>query len=174
MFAQLSAWYALWAPDAPSAIAASPLLPASFRPSEPVTNRQFFERSLDQAGIAEGRCGVDNALRMVAATGPNAFDWYFPTRLRIDLLGAASLRDDAVTRRLGLRLRHLRTIDVPLYAFATGAYPSAVTGARAFLARSYSPKGKARIVSDASSYYRKNKATAALLCGRRERHRNSL
>lgn len=150
VFAQLSAWYALWAPDAPSAIAASPVLPASFRPSEPVTNRQFFEGSLGQAGIAAGRCGVDNAMRMVAATGPNAFDWYFPTRLRIDLLGAASLRDDPITRRLGLRLRHLKAIDAPLYAFATGDYPSAAGAAWVLLAHSRSPKGKATVVSDAT------------------------
>jgi pimeloyl-ACP methyl ester carboxylesterase len=148
VFAQLAAWYALWAPDAPSEIAASPLLPPSFRPTEPVTNREFFERSLAAGGISAERCGVDGALRMVGAVNPNAFDWYFPTRLKIDLLGAARLRDDPVARRLGLRLRHLREISVPVYALATGDIPTTATGAKALLASSRSPKGKARIVSD--------------------------
>lgn len=147
VFAELAAWYALWAPDAPSAIAASPLLPASFRPAEPVTNRGFFERSLVQGGITPERCGAD-ALRVVGSTNPNGFDWYFPARLKLDLFGASSLRDDPVTRQLGLRLRHLREVDVPLYAFATGDIPTTTAGARAFLARSRSPQGKARIVSD--------------------------
>lgn len=150
VFGQLAAWYTLWAPDAPSALASSPLLPASFRPAGPVTNRQFFEASLDGAGIAVARCGVENAVRMVGSTNPNAFDWYFPARLRIDLLGAASLRSDAVTRRLGIagRLRHLGRVDVPVYAFATGDVPTTAAGARAFLARSSSPRAQASIVSD--------------------------
>lgn len=148
VFAQLAAWYALWAPDAPSAIAASPLLPPSFRPSGPVSNRQFFESSLAGGGISASRCGVDGALRMVGATNPNAFDWYFPTRLRIDLLGAASLRDDPVTRRLGLRLRHLAGIEVPVYAFATGDIPSVAVGARALLARSRAPRKASLVVDD--------------------------
>ncbi len=151
VFGQLAAWYTLWAPDAPSALATSPLLPASFKPSGPVSNRQFFEGSLGQAGISAERCGVDNAVRMVGSNGPNAFDWYFPARLKIDLLGAASLAPDPVTRRLGLasRLKHLRAVNVPLYAFATGDIPTTAAGARAFLARSSSPKAASMIVSDA-------------------------
>jgi pimeloyl-ACP methyl ester carboxylesterase len=150
VFGQLAAWYALWAPDAPSALAASPLLPASFKPAGPVSNRQFFETSLGQAGISAARCGLDSAARMVGANSPNAFDWYFPSRLKIDLLGAASLSPDPVTRRLGLaaRLKHLKAIDVPLYAFATGDIPTTASGARAFLARSSAPRARSLVVSD--------------------------
>lgn len=150
VFAQLAASYARTAPDSPSTLARSPLLPAAFRPSGEVTNAQFFAGSLGQAGIDVESCGVDGASRMVAASAPNAFDWYFPTRLRIDLLGAASLRPDPVTRLLDLRLRHLRTIDVPTYAFATGDIPSTLTGARNLLARSRVPRGASVLAQDAA------------------------
>jgi pimeloyl-ACP methyl ester carboxylesterase len=150
VFAQLAAGYARSAPDGPSALARSPLLPAAFRPSGEVTNAQFFAGSLGQAGIDVERCGVDGAARMVGASAPNAFDWYFPTRLRIDLLGAASLRADPVTRLLGLRLRHLPTIDVPMYAFATGDIPSTLVGARNLLARSRVPRAASVLAQDAA------------------------
>ncbi len=149
VFAQLAASYARAAPDSPSALARSPLLPAAFRPSGEVTNAQFFAGSLGQAGIDVARCGLDGATRMVGASAPNAFDWYFPTRLRIDLLGAASLRPDPVTRLLGLRLRHLAGIDVPTYAFATGDIPSTLTGARKLLARSSVPRAASVLTQDA-------------------------
>jgi hypothetical protein len=149
VFAQLAASYARVAPDAPSALALSPLLPEAFRPSGEVTNAQFFVGSLGQAGIDVARCGVDGASRMVGSSSPNAFDWYFPTRLKIDLLGAASLRPDPVTRLLGLRLRHLAGIDVPTYAFATGDIPSTLTGARNLLARSRVPRAASVLTQDA-------------------------
>lgn len=149
VFAQLAAGYARSAPEEPSSLARSPLLPAAFRPSGEVTNAQFFAGSLGQAGIDVERCGLDGASRMVGASAPNAFDWYFPTRLRIDLLGAASLRPDPVTRLLGLRLRHLTGIDVPLYAFATGDIPSTLTGARNLLARSRVPRSASILAQDA-------------------------
>jgi len=148
IFGQLAAMEALWAPDAPSAVATSPLLPASFRPSSPVTNRGFFESSLAQGGISIANCGFDGAVRMVGSNQPNAFDWYFPTRLRIDLLGAASLAPGPVTNLLGLRERHLAAVNVPLYAFATGDIPTTATGARAFLAKSKSPRARSLVTSD--------------------------
>jgi pimeloyl-ACP methyl ester carboxylesterase len=149
VFGQLAAWHALWAPDAVSELARSPLLPAAFRPGTDVTNAEFFARSAAQAGINVATCGAQNAARMAGSSGPNAFDWYFPTRLRIDLLGAASLRPDPVTRLLGLRERHLRAIDLPLYAFATGDIPATLTGARAFLAKSRSARSRATLAQDA-------------------------
>lgn len=148
VFGQVAAMYAKWAPDAPSEIAKSPLLPASFRPATPVSNRQFFEQSLAQAGIDVRNCGFDGAVRMVGSSAPNAFDWYFPTRLEIDLIGAASLSPDPVTRLLGLRERHLRAIDVPVYAFATGDIPATLTGARALIRESRSPRSRSLLTSD--------------------------
>lgn len=150
VFAQLAAGYARTAPDSPSSLARSPLLPAAFRPSGEVTNAEFFAGSLGQAGIDVGRCGLDAASRMVGAKGPNAFDWYFPTRLKVDLVGAASLRPDPVTRLLGLRLRHLATIDAPTYAFATGDIPTTLVGARNLLARSRVPRDASVLARDAT------------------------
>jgi pimeloyl-ACP methyl ester carboxylesterase len=148
VFAQLAATYARTAPDRPSALARSPLLPPAFRPETEVTNRAFFARSLGEAGISAERCGLDGASRMVGSTEPDAFDWYFPTRLKIDLVGAASLRPDPVTRLLGLRVRHLAAIDLPVYAFATGDIPSTLTGARNLLARSDVPRASSVLAQD--------------------------
>ncbi len=148
VFGQLAAMYALWAPDAPSELAASPLVPAEYRPPGEPTNLDFLRFALTRTGVSPERCGLPNALRLVGASGPNAFDWYFPTRLKIDLIGAASLSPDPVTRLLGLRLHHLSTVDVPLYSFSTGDLPSARKGARAFLDRSASPRGDAVVEHD--------------------------
>lgn len=150
VFGQLAAMHALWAPGAPSALAASPLVPDAYRPPGTPTNLDFLRYALTQSGIDPDRCGIENALRLVGATEPNSFDWYFPTRLKIDLLGAASLGDDPVTRLLGLRLRHLATIDLPLYAFSTGDVPAARTGAQALLAQSRSPRADAVVEHDAT------------------------
>lgn len=112
------------------------------------TNAEFFSFGLAAAGIDAKRCGLENAAAMVGAARQNAFDWYFPTRFRIDLLAAASLRPDPVTRLLGLRVSHLPEIDLPLYAFATGDIPATLTGARALLAQSRSPRAKALLAAD--------------------------
>ena len=58
---------------------------------------------------------------------------------------------NATTRLLGLRLLHRREIDLPLYAFASDIAPGRIlTAARAFIAGSRSPAGKAVIVADES------------------------
>ena len=148
VFAQLAALHAQLAPDAPSALAQSPLVPPEFRLPGAPTNAEFFAYALGPAGIDVANCGLENAARMVGARGQNSFDWYFPTRLRIDLLGASSLRLDPVTRLLGLRVRHLREVDVPVYAFATRDVPRTLDGARKLVSRSRSPRSKALLVRD--------------------------
>ena len=150
VLAQLSAWYASWAPDAPSAIAASPLVPPELRPPGSPTNAGFFAFAAGSVGIQVDRCGPARAAALVGAPEPNTLDWYFPTRLRIDLLGAASLERDPVTRFLGYgsRLRHLRTIDLPIYAFETRDIPDTIAGAKALIAASASPPGRAALVHD--------------------------
>ena len=52
-------------------------------------------------------------------TNPNATEWYYPRRLRLDFDAASSLRQTPAARYLGLRLLHGGEIDLPLYAFST-------------------------------------------------------
>ncbi len=150
VLAQLSAWYASWAPDAPSAIAVSPLVPAELRPPGSPTNAGFFAFAAASVGVQVGRCGPARAAALVGSPQPNTLDWYFPTRLRIDLLGAASLEPDPVTRLLGYgsKLRHLSTIGLPVYAFETRDIPNTIDGAKALIASSASPPGQAALVRD--------------------------
>ena len=64
-------------------------------------------------------------------TPPNATEWYYPRRLRLDIDAASPLRQTAAARHLGLRLMHGEDIDVPLYAYSTDLTEGAVArGAR--------------------------------------------
>jgi hypothetical protein len=58
--------------------------------------------------------------RAFAANDPNATEWYYPRRLLLDIDAANDLRMNAAARVVGLRLRHGREIDLPLYAYSTG------------------------------------------------------
>ena len=149
---QIAALYALSAPDQPSVLAANPLVPAQFRPPGSPTNADFFAFAAKDAGIDVAHCGAARAARLAAAQPHTLSSWYYPSLLDVELIGAASLRPDPVTRLLGLaaRLRHLGAIDVPLYAFATGDIPTTLAGARAFLDRSRSPRSAAVLMQDAS------------------------
>ncbi len=146
VFAQLAALSAQVAPEAPSTLAQSPLVPASLRPPGNPTNAQFLAYAAGDDGFDAGHCGLQNIASLLA--GPDAVEWYFPTRLRIDLLGASSLRPDPVTRLLGLRLTHLHEIDVPVYAFATSAYPGTLAGARTLIAESHAPRSSSLLTQD--------------------------
>jgi hypothetical protein len=57
--------------------------------------------------------------RAFSANRPNATEWYYPRRLLLDIDAASDLRMNAAARFLGLRLRHGRAIDLPLYAYGT-------------------------------------------------------
>ncbi len=149
---QIAALYALRAPDAPSVLAANPLVPAQFRPPGSPTNADFFAFAAKAASIDVAHCGLSEAARLVSAEPHTLSSWYYPSRLDIDLIGAASLRPDPITRLLGLagHLQHLAGVNVPLYAFATGDIPTTSAGARTFLSRSHSPRRSAVIASDAT------------------------
>ena len=46
-------------------------------------------------------------------------DWYYPERLTIDTEAAGSLTETSAAKVLGLRLYHLKQVDVPLYVIQT-------------------------------------------------------
>jgi hypothetical protein len=71
----------------------------------------------------------------------NGVEWYFPRRLPLDLQAAAALRPTPAARVLGVRVRHARTVNVPLYAFGTDFTDGrVVTAARRFARTSRIPR----------------------------------
>jgi pimeloyl-ACP methyl ester carboxylesterase len=185
VFAQFGAVAALREPTAPSIGQPFSLLPAEFKPPVPATNRALLGYAFDKETSPEalslirvnaGRLassgdprdwddGEVTPIRRLAETfaaRPNATEWYFPDRLRIEVDAAQELRRNAQTRLLGLRPWHLRAVDRPLYAIETDLTNGRVLrGARRFVARSKSPRSLARLVDAAATDSHLDPLTAA-------------
>jgi pimeloyl-ACP methyl ester carboxylesterase len=170
VFAQAGAVAALREPTAPSIGQAFAPLPAGYKPPVPATNRGLFGYAFDKetsasdpslqanvghlATTGDPRDWDDDAevtplerLADVFSGSPNATEWFFPERLRIEVDAAQELRRNAQTRLLGLRPWHLAEVDRPLYAYQTDLTNGGVLrGARRFVARSRSPRALARFV----------------------------
>ncbi|MEA2364351.1 MAG: hypothetical protein QOD71_3496 [Thermoleophilaceae bacterium] len=171
IFAQVGALYAYERPDAPSTLQDFPLLPAEFKPPARVTNEALFgyafddttsPKSLELIHVRAGRLAdsgdprpwqdgeltpIRRFAKAYAANDPNATEWYYPRRLLLDIDAANDLRQNAAARIVGLRLRHGREIDVPLYAFSTSLTKGAVARGARRLAR-MSPIPRRVIVDD--------------------------
>jgi len=143
IFTEVGALWAYRHPDEPSVLQQYPALPASVKPPVRVTNEALFGYAFDEttspsflsiihiragrlADAGDPRGWVDGELtpirrmaRAWASESPNATEWYYPRRLLLDIDAASPLRMTAAARYLGLRLRHARAIDVPLYAYST-------------------------------------------------------
>jgi hypothetical protein len=171
IFTEVGALWAYTRPDEPSVLQQFPLLPDFVKPSVPVTNEALFGYAFDETtspdlldiihiragGLAETgdpRPWQDGELtpirrhaRAWAAESPNATEWYYPRRLLLDIDAASPLRRTRAARYLGLRLRHGRRIDVPLYAYSTDLTEGRVArGARRLAAISRVPKS--RVIDD--------------------------
>ena len=170
-FAQVGAMFARTAPDERSVVQDYVLLPDAFKPAVSVTNEALFGHAFDAdtsprglelirvnaGGLApagdprpwqDGELSPIQRVAQTFAQEPlNGVEWYFPDRLRLDVDGANDLEQNAITRYLKLRPRHLRDVDVPLYAFQTDLADGRVLrGARRFVARSQVPRS--RLVGD--------------------------
>jgi hypothetical protein len=143
IFTEVGALWAYKRPDEPSVLQQYPALPDSVKPPVPVTNEALFGYAFDEttspdflsiihlragrlADAGDPRGWVDGELTPIqrhaqawAAESPNATEWYYPRRLLLDIDASSPLRETAAARYLGLRLRHGRRIDVPLYAYST-------------------------------------------------------
>ncbi len=187
LFAEVGGLYAKLAPTADASLLQNfPLLPAEFKPPVPVTNRALFgyafDRDTSPAGLgllhvnaggladmgtprdwADG--GVTPVARLADTFGQeptNAVEWYFPKRLTIDTNGANELTENDVAQFLGLRLEHLKQVDVPLYAFQTDLTQGGVlNGARAFIRKSKTTKGESTLVDRTESTAHLDPLTAA-------------
>jgi hypothetical protein len=161
IFAELVALHARRAPQEPSPIQASPLVPAALRPAFPVTNEAFLGYVFDDSTSPPSFASLQVRAGGLAATGDprgwvggqatrigdlarafsrepgNAAEWYYPQRLVLDTSAANALRRTPAGDVLGLRLFHTREIALPLYAFQTSLTGGGVLrGARTLIARS--------------------------------------
>jgi hypothetical protein len=171
IFTEVAALWALERPDEPSVLQQYAPLPDVFKPPFPVTNEAQLGFAFDAdtsppgfelirinagdlADSGDPRPWVDGELtpirrfaRAFAAERPNATQWYFSRRLRLDVDAMSPLERTPATRLLGLRPLHARTIDVPLYAYETDLTEGRVArGARSLVRLSDIPRS--RIVAD--------------------------
>ncbi|KOU76227.1 Tat pathway signal sequence domain protein [Streptomyces sp. MMG1533] len=161
---QLAGWYAHRDPDGRSVL--QPRMPDALRPPYPVTNGGLLGTLVDAgfgwpndisvhsghlADSGDVRGWVDTGITPISrvatayAGGPEAavWEWYWPSRLSVDLDVVDPYADTDLARSLGLRLRHTGGLDVPLYVFETSyAKGTIVSSARQVVANSHIPYGR--------------------------------
>ena len=161
IFPELGALYARKQPDARSSLQQNTLVPETFKPAFDVTNEAFLGYAFDKETTPPGFDLIRINAGGLAASGdprpwddgeltpiqrfatvfgterPNASDWYFPRRLRLDVDATSPLRQTRLTRLLGLRPLHAADIDVPMYAYQTDLTGGRVIrGAKRLIGRS--------------------------------------
>ncbi|PWG12320.1 alpha/beta hydrolase [Streptomyces sp. V2] len=157
IFYQLAGWYAHSAPHAKSVL--QPRLPDALRPSGTITNAALLGLLVDQSfgwpndiSVHSGTISpagdwtdtgitpISRVATAYAGPAPTVWQWYWPSRLSIDLDATDLYTDTATTRSLGLRLHHTTDLDIPLYAFQTSAYKgTALTAAHKLATQSRIP-----------------------------------
>jgi hypothetical protein len=186
VFGGLAGLYTRVAPDARATLIDFPAIPAALRPPFPVTNEgalgYAFDRSTSPAALAliQVQAGelaasgdprpwqdgevtpIQNLARVFGRSPVDATEWYFPNRLSLDVAGASGLGRNAVTKLLGLRVFHRRTIRLPLYAFQTDLTRGRVLrGARRLVASTRIPPRRARLVDGSAANSHLDPLTAA-------------
>jgi hypothetical protein len=182
----IAAMYARLRPDARATLTDFPLLPPALRPPFPVTNEAGLGYAFDETtspaalSLIHVRAGhlaasgdprpwqdgevtpIQNLARVFGRSPVDATEWYFPNRLALDVEGARGLRRDAVTKLLGLRVFHRRSIRLPLYAFQTSLTRGRVLrGARRLVASSKIPPRSVRLVDASATTSHLDPLTAA-------------
>ena len=159
VFAQTAALFARKAPNAPAALGDYPLLPDAFKPPVRATNEAGLGYAFDETTSPEGlgllhvRAGglapsgdprpwqdgentpVQRLARTFSTEPANGVEWYFPRRLPLDLQAASALKPTPAGRVLGVRVRHARDVNVPLFAFGTDLTDGRVVDAARRFAR---------------------------------------
>ena len=187
LFAEVGGLYAKLDPAGPATtIQNFPLLPESFKPPVPATNRALFGYAFDRdtsppslgllhvnagqlAESGEPRDWADGGVTPIANLAEtfgqepaNATEWYFPRKLTIDTNGANEMRQNDVAKFLGLRLKHTKRIDVPIYAFQTDLTNGGVLrGAAALVKQAKTSKSDSMLVDGAPQQSHLDPLTAA-------------
>jgi hypothetical protein len=176
-FAQVGALAADKLPNGPSILRSFGLLPPDLRTPVAATNLASIgydfdaktgPKSLALIQVHSGHLAKKGSPRGWVNDGPTpaqnlafAFaqeplgpvDWYYPERLAIDTQAASSLTQTAAAKVLGLRLTHLRQVDIPMYVIQTslgGTNNAVVRAARAYKRDSKIPS--LMVVNRASTY----------------------
>jgi hypothetical protein len=176
-FAELGALAALKQPNAPSTGQSFPLLPSDLKPPVRVTNEALlgygFDASTSPAALSlihvhSGHLATTGSPARWVDDGPTpiqdlafAFaqeplgpvDWYYPSRLSLDVTVAGSLTQTPAADVLGLRLTHLSQVDIPLYVIQTslgGAGNAVANAAHQFQSQSKVPS--VTIIDKAAAY----------------------
>ncbi len=173
LFAEVGGLYAQLDPTGDgSTLQNFPLLPDSFKPSVPATNRAIlgyaFDRdtsppdlgllhinggnldtSVSPADWKDGNITPVSRIAEVFGQEPtNGVDWFFPRRITIDANGADQMKANDVAEFLGLRLEHTAKIDLPFYVFQTDDTDGDVLkGAKNFIKRTKTTKAQATLVN---------------------------
>jgi len=156
VLAETGAILALREPTAPSMLQSFRLLPPAFKAPIPATNRGQLGYAFDESTspkalslihVRAGSLGpngdwidgevtpIERLAQTFGQEPANAVEWFYPARLNLDVDAASPLRMTSAARYLGLRLRHARQIDLPLYAIQTSLTDGAVLrGARRLIA----------------------------------------
>jgi pimeloyl-ACP methyl ester carboxylesterase len=183
ILSESAAILALKEPDAPSVGQAFSLLPAAFKPPIPVTNEGQFgfafdattsPKSLGLIQVRSGSLGSDgrwvdgevSPIRRVEETfgqePGNAVEWFYPSRLNLDVDAASPLVQDSAAKYLGLRLKWAKQAALPVYALQTSLTHGAVLkGAKSFVKLSHSPASEAKYVDASSNMSHLDPLTAA-------------
>jgi pimeloyl-ACP methyl ester carboxylesterase len=183
ILSESAAILALKDPHGPSVGQAFPFLPPAFKPPVPATNAGQFGFAFDAStspkslGLIQVRAGslgangdwVDgevSPLQRVARTfgqePANAVEWFYPSRLNLDVDAASPLVQNSAAKYLGLRIKYARQADMPVYALQTSLTNGAVLkGAKSFVARSKSPAKLAEYVDASSDMSHLDPLTAA-------------
>jgi pimeloyl-ACP methyl ester carboxylesterase len=145
VFAELGAIAARKDPEGLSSVSSLKLLPAMFKPGFPVTNRGQLGFAFDESTspsalslihVRAGKLGesvdgkpadwvngevtpIENVALGFGQEPTNGTEWYFPTRLSLDLGGMAGLEPNDVTAFLGLRPKYANDVQLPVFAIQT-------------------------------------------------------
>ncbi|MEA2390328.1 MAG: hypothetical protein QOK31_437, partial [Solirubrobacteraceae bacterium] len=176
-FASMGSVAAVKDPHGPAMQQNFPLLPPALKPPVPVTNNALLGYAFDQrtspASLAliqvhsghlaasgdprdwvnDGPTPIETVAQVFSRPDLPAVDWYYPLRLTIDVDAATEMRSTGATRFLGLRIKHLSKVDVPLYVIQTalgGRDNRLARGAKAYKKRSRVPS--VTIVDRATTY----------------------
>jgi hypothetical protein len=187
LFAEVGGLYAKLDPTGPATtIQNYPLLPDDFKPPVPATNRALFGYAFDRdtspqslgllhvnagelAASGDPRDWVDGGVTPIANLAEtfgqepaNATEWYFPRKLTIDTNGANEMRQNDVAKFLGLRLKHTKQIDIPIYAFQTDLTNGGVLrGANELVKQAKTSKKQSMLVNGAPEQSHLDPLTAA-------------
>jgi pimeloyl-ACP methyl ester carboxylesterase len=143
VFAGIAGHYARVAPDARATFIDYPAIPAALKAPVPATNEGALGYAFDDTtspaalSLIHVRAGTlaasgdprpwqngevtptENVAKLFGRSPVDATEWYFPNRLTLEVDGASGLSRNAVTKLLGLRVFHRRSIRLPLYALQT-------------------------------------------------------